>query len=147
MRQSYLILLEAQTLEDEKLRKSGLKVTTPRLAILNIFDEHQQKHLSAEEIYKRLLDQKQEIGLATVYRVLTQFEAAGLIRRHHFEGEHAVFELEDGVHHDHLVCVRCGHVIEFVDPVIEERQRVIALENGYKMTDHHLTIYGTCRVC
>ena len=102
------------------------------------------RHLSAEDIYRMLLDQGEDIGLATVYRVLTQFEAAGLVMRHHFEGGHAVFEMQHGTHHDHIVCLRCGRVDEFVDELIEKRQRQKAEELGYKLTEHSLIMYGQC---
>ncbi len=105
------------------------------------------RHLSAEDVYKALLDAGEDIGLATVYRVLTQFEAAGLVTRHHFEGGHSVFELNQGEHHDHLLCVKCGRVEEFVDKVIEKRQREIAAKAGFDITDHCLYIYGICPAC
>ncbi|CAN5324585.1 ferric iron uptake transcriptional regulator [soil metagenome] len=134
-------------LESKDLRKAGLKVTLPRLKILEILDNNRQRHLSAEDLYRSLLETGEDIGLATVYRVLTQFEAAGLVNRHHFEGGHSVFELDDGAHHDHIVCVKCGRVDEFVDDVIEKRQKDIATESGYEMTDHSLYIYGICPDC
>lgn len=134
-------------MDDVQLRKKGLKVTTARLSILNILTEGKQQHLSAEEIYQKLYAQGQDVGLATVYRVLTQFEAAGLVRRHHFEGESSVFELEMGEHHDHLVCLRCGAVTEFVDETIETRQRSIAEAHGFEINNHSLTIYGICKAC
>lgn len=134
-------------LESKDLRRAGLKVTLPRLKILEILDNNRQRHLSAEDLYKALLETGEDIGLATVYRVLTQFEAAGLVNRHHFEGGHSVFELDDGAHHDHIVCVKCGRVDEFVDEIIEKRQKDIAQETGYEMTDHSLYIYGICPNC
>ncbi|MGH8495630.1 MAG: ferric iron uptake transcriptional regulator [Gammaproteobacteria bacterium] len=134
-------------MESKDLRKAGLKVTLPRLKILEILDSSPQRHLSAEDLYKALLETGEDIGLATVYRVLTQFEAAGLVNRHHFEGGHSVFELDDGAHHDHIVCVKCGRVDEFVDETIEKRQKDIARETGYQMTDHSLYIYGICSNC
>ena len=134
-------------MERNDLRKVGLKVTLPRLKILEILEDNRQRHMSAEDLYKSLLDSGEDIGLATVYRVLTQFETAGLVVRHHFEGGHSVFELDDGEHHDHIVCVRCGRVDEFVDDVIEGRQEHIADEAGYQMTDHSLYIYGICPAC
>lgn len=134
-------------MESKDLRKAGLKVTLPRLKILEILDNDRQRHLSAEDLYKALLESGEDIGLATVYRVLTQFEAAGLVNRHHFEGGHSVFELDDGAHHDHIVCVKCGRVDEFVDDVIEKRQKDIARQNNYEMTDHSLYIYGICSSC
>ncbi|MEJ2609039.1 MAG: ferric iron uptake transcriptional regulator [Candidatus Thiodiazotropha sp.] len=131
-------------MDNEDIRKAGLKVTLPRVKILELLENSTQRHVSAEDVYKLLLDRGEEIGLATVYRVLTQFEAAGLVTRHHFEGGHAVFELDRGGHHDHLVCVVCGRVEEFVDATIEKRQREIAKERGFEMIDHSLIIYGYC---
>ncbi len=131
-------------METTDLKKAGLKVTLPRMKILELLESSETRHQSAEDIYRTLLDQGEEIGLATVYRVLTQFEAAGLVNRHHFEGGQAVFELNEGGHHDHLVCVKCGKVVEFMDPVIEERQRDIARENGFEITEHSLILYGHC---
>ena len=129
------------------MRKAGLKVTLPRLKILQILENAQEHHLSAEDVYRILVDSGEEIGLATVYRVLTQFQEAGLIVRHHFEGEHSVFEMNHGMHHDHLVCVKCGRVEEFVDEEIERRQEEIAKQAGYAITDHSLNIYGICARC
>lgn len=134
-------------LDNSDLKKAGLKATGPRLQILQILEQNADRHLSAEDVYRLLLNQGEEIGLATVYRVLTQFEAAGLIKRHHFEGGHSLFELDQGEHHDHLMCVKCGRVDEFVDNVIETRQEAVAREAGYEMTDHSLCIYGVCREC
>lgn len=131
-------------MESKDLRNAGLKVTLPRLKILEMLETSDPRHLSAEEIYRRLMDSGDDIGLATVYRVLTQFETAGLVIRHHFEGGHAVFELERGRHHDHMVCLRCGHVDEFQDDVIERRQREKAKELGYRLMDHSLIMYGEC---
>lgn len=122
-------------------------MTLPRIKILQILENAKDHHLSAEDIYRVLAESGEDIGLATVYRVLAQFEEAGLLVRHNFEGGHSVFELDSGEHHDHLVCVKCGRVEEFVDPVIEERQQVIAKEAGYAMTDHSLNIYGICGQC
>lgn len=133
--------------DTQDLRKAGLKVTLPRLKILELLTENNQRHLSAEEVYRALLNSGEEIGLATVYRVLTQFETAGLVSRHNFEGGHSVFELDEGGHHDHIVCVKCGRVDEFVDEVIERHQRAIADDLGYEMTDHSLHIYGVCKEC
>ena len=130
-----------------ELRKAGLKITLPRLKILEILEGAKLRHLSAEDIYKQLLQSGEDIGLATVYRVLTQFEAAGLVTRHHFEEGHSVFELNQGEHHDHILCVKCGRVDEFMDPTIEERQHKIAQAKGYDMTDHALYIYGVCPDC
>lgn len=133
--------------EDQDLREAGLKVTVPRLKILRILESSPQRHLSAEDVYRALLDAGEELNLATVYRVLTQFETAGLVTRHHFEGGHSTFELDSGEHHDHIVCVVCGRVDEFVDRVIEERQAAVAREAGYEMTDHALYVYGICASC
>jgi Fur family ferric uptake transcriptional regulator len=136
-----------KALETNDLRKAGLKVTLPRVKILEILESSDTRHMSAEDVYKALLDSGEDIGLATVYRVLTQFETAGLVKRHHFEGGHSVFELEAGDHHDHILCVKCGRVDEFIDETIEARQRTIASNAGYEMTDHCLYIYGICRDC
>jgi Fur family ferric uptake transcriptional regulator len=124
-----------------ELRKAGLKVTLPRLKILQIFEGSNLRHLSAEDIYKELLDTGEDIGLATVYRVLTQFEGAGLVTRHNFEGGHSVFELDDGDHHDHMVCVESGEVIEFFNEEIERLQRQMAEKHGYELLDHNLVLY------
>lgn len=124
-----------------ELRKAGLKVTLPRLKILEILEGAKQRHLSAEDIYKDLLQAGEDIGLATVYRVLTQFEAAGLVTRHNFEGGHSVFELDDGDHHDHMVCVETGEVVEFVNHEIERLQQAIAEEYGFELLDHSLVLY------
>ena len=133
--------------DDSNLKKAGLKVTTPRLKILQLLDRTQGRHLSAEDIYRLLSDSGEEVGLATVYRVLTQFEEAGLVVRHHFESGQSVFELDHGTHHDHLVCVKCNRVEEFVDELIEKRQQEIANNAGYTITDHSLNIYGICAKC
>jgi Fur family ferric uptake transcriptional regulator len=135
------------SMERQDLRKAGLKVTLPRLKVLEILEVTEQRHLSAEDVYKALLESGEEIGLATVYRVLTQFEGAGLVSRLSIDGGHAVFELENGEHHDHLLCVSCGEIQEFVDEVIEERQHAIAKEKGFQMTEHSLYIYGICKRC
>ncbi|HET6725161.1 MAG TPA: ferric iron uptake transcriptional regulator [Gammaproteobacteria bacterium] len=134
-------------MENQELRKAGLKVTLPRVKILEILERSELRHMSAEDMYKALLESGEDIGLATVYRVLTQFETAGLVTRHHFEGGHSVFEVNEGGHHDHIVCVKCGRVDEFTDEVIEQRQRAIAEKTGYEMTDHSLYIYGICPKC
>jgi len=134
-------------MENEHLRQAGLKVTIPRVKILDIMANAKLRHMSAEDIYRALLDSGEDVGLATVYRVLTQFETAGIVERHHFEEGHSVFELNEGEHHDHLVCVKCGHVDEFVDEIIEQRQRRIAEQANYQMTDHCLYIYGLCHCC
>src|SRR5690554_2464622 len=127
--------------ENNELRKAGLKVTLPRVKILQMLDNAEQRHISAEDVYKALMEAGEDVGLATVYRVLTQFEAAGLVTRHNFDGGHAVFELSDGEHHDHMVCVETGEVIEFIDHEIEERQREIVAEHGYELVDHNLVLY------
>lgn len=126
------------------MKKAGLKVTLPRMKILEILETAESHHLTAEDIYRQLLDSGEEIGLATIYRVLTQFESAGLVTRHHFESGQAVFELERGAHHDHIVCTQCGHVEEFFDETIEERQAEVARKRGFEIADHSLIIYGKC---
>jgi Fur family ferric uptake transcriptional regulator len=131
-------------MENTELKRAGLKVTLPRMKILEILENSNNKHMSAEDIYRVLLDLGEEIGLATVYRVLTQFEGAGLVIRHHFETGQAVFELESGKHHDHLICVKCGKIIEFMDESIEAKQKEIAQKNGFRISDHSLIIYGIC---
>jgi Fur family transcriptional regulator, ferric uptake regulator len=135
---------EGALVEPSQLRRAGLKITAPRLKILEILASATVRHMSAEDVYRKLLDLNEDIGLATVYRVLTQFESAGLVTRHHFEGGTAVFELNEGTHHDHIVCVDCGHVEEFSDEQIEERQRGIAERLGFEITDHSLTLHGHC---
>ena len=125
----------------KELRKAGLKITLPRLKILEILEGAKLRHMSAEDIYKELLQSGEDIGLATVYRVLTQFEAAGLVTRHNFEGGHSVFELDDGDHHDHMVCVETGDVIEFISEEIERLQQEIAEKYGYELLDHSLVLY------
>jgi Fur family ferric uptake transcriptional regulator len=125
----------------KELRKAGLKITLPRLKILEILEGTRSRHMSAEDIYKQLLKAGEDIGLATVYRVLTQFEAAGLVTRHNFEGGHSVFELDDGDHHDHMVCVETGDVVEFVSEEIERLQHEIAEKYGYELIDHSLVLY------
>ena len=134
-------------MQNADLKRAGLKATLPRLRILEILGEGTDLHVSAEDVYRTLLTGGESIGLATVYRVLTQFEQAGLVIRHNFDGGSAVFELAAGEHHDHLVCVRCSRVTEFVDETIENRQRAIAADNGFTMTDHSLIIYGICTDC
>ncbi len=131
--------------ENQEIRKAGLKVTLPRVKILEILETHDDRHMTAEDVYKVLLERGDEIGLATVYRVLTQFVSAGLVERHHFEGGQAVFELNRGSHHDHIVCVQCGQVEEFFDDTIEACQRRIAEQKGFKINDHALIIYGDCQ--
>ena len=126
------------------LKNSGLKTTLPRLKILNLFEQSSVRHLSAEDVYKELINEGEDIGLATVYRVLTQFEQAGLLERHHFENGKAVFELKGDGHHDHLVCLQCGRVEEFYDAEIEKRQTAIAKERGFKLQEHSLSLYADC---
>jgi Fur family transcriptional regulator, ferric uptake regulator len=125
----------------KELRQAGLKVTLPRLKILEILEDSKLRHMSAEDIYKHLLREGEDIGLATVYRVLTQFEAAGLVTRHNFEGGHSIFELDDGKHHDHMVVVESGEVIEFVSEDIEKIQHEIAEKHGFELLDHSLVLY------
>lgn len=135
-------------METQDLRNAGLKVTLPRVKILEILEKQtEDRHLTAEQVYKILLSEDEEIGLATVYRVLTQFEAAGLVTRHHFEGGNSVFELNTGDHHDHILCVKCGKVDEFTDKIIEKQQKEIASKLGYELTDHSLYLYGLCANC
>ena len=131
-------------MERNDLRKAGLKVTLPRMRILSILENSGLRHMSAEDIYKSLLESGDDIGLATVYRVLTQFEAAGLVARHNFEGGHSVFELDTGDHHDHIVCNDCGRVEEFMNPVIEGQQIEIAKEHGFSLVAHSMILYGRC---
>lgn len=128
-------------MDNQDLRKAGLKVTLPRLKILQILEEYADRHMSAEDVYKALIDAGEDVGLATVYRVLTQFESAGLVMRHNFDGGHAVFELATDEHHDHMVCTETGDVIEFHDDEIEERQKKICEERGYELVDHSLVLY------
>ncbi|CAN4273662.1 Fur Fe2+/Zn2+ uptake regulation proteins [Methylophilaceae bacterium] len=132
-------------MQDQRdLKNAGLKATLPRLKVLSLFENSKDRHLSAEDIYKVMLNAGEDVGLATVYRVLTQFEQAGLLMRHHFESGKAVFELNSGGHHDHVVCVKCGRVEEFYDAEIEKRQESAAAKLGFTMQDHALTIYGMC---
>lgn len=128
----------------EELKSSGLKATVPRLKILEIFEQTRQRHMSADDVYRALVAQGSDIGLATVYRVLMQFEQAGFLRRSNFESGKAVFELDGGQHHDHLVCTSCGRVEEFFDAQIEQRQRQVALERGFKLQEHSLALYAEC---
>lgn len=127
--------------ENQELRKAGLKVTLPRVKILQLLENASEQHLSAEDVYKMLLEAGEDVGLATVYRVLTQFESAGLVMRHNFDGGHSVFELDRGDHHDHMVCTDSGKVIEFHNEKIEELQHQIAEEHGYELTGHSLVLY------
>jgi len=130
--------------DSDNLRKAGLKATLPRLKILNILEQSKTGHMTAEDVYKAMIEGGEEAGLATVYRVLTQFESAGLVIRHNFEGGRSVFELDQGQHHDHMVCIECGQVFEFMDPEIEKRQRQVAREAGFVMEEHSLYLYGIC---
>ncbi|MDR0588617.1 MAG: ferric iron uptake transcriptional regulator [Burkholderiales bacterium] len=132
------------TLTPQNLQSKGLKATLPRLKIIRIFETAQERHLSAEDIYRVLAAENSDIGLATVYRALTQFSQTGLLLRHHFEGDKAVYELNRGHHHDHIVCVHCGRIAEFFDPEIEKRQSHIAEREGFTIVDHALTLYGCC---
>ena len=129
--------------ENQELRKAGLKITLPRVKILQILEgrDVEAQHMSAEDVYRALLNAGEEVGLATVYRVLTQFETAGLVIRHNFETGHSVFELAKGEHHDHMVCMESGDVIEFLDPIIEKRQHDLAAEHGFELVDHSLVLY------
>ena len=132
-------------MDSEEIRRAGLKVTLPRVKILEILASGGGRHMSAEDIYRRLIDQGEEIGLATVYRVLTQFEQAGLLKRSNFDSGKSVFELNEGSHHDHLVCLQCGRVEEFYDADIERRQRSVAKERGFDLQDHALALYANCQ--
>ncbi len=131
-------------MEDVDIKKAGLKVTLPRVKILKVLEASESHHMTAEDVYRALLERNEEIGLATVYRVLTQFVDAGLVERHHFEGGQAIFELNRGSHHDHIVCQQCGQVEEFVDETIERHQHAIAEQHGFEIEDHSLIIYGRC---
>jgi len=130
--------------DSKELQSIGLKATLPRLKVLELFQSSKERHMSAEDVYKLLLNDNADVGLATVYRVLTQFEQAGLLQRHHFEGGRAVFELNEGSHHDHLVCLQCGKVEEFYDAEIEKRQHKIAKDRGFSLHDHSLYLYADC---
>lgn len=132
--------------ENQELRKVGLKVTLPRVKILQLLDQSSERHLSAEDVYKALLEAGEEVGLATVYRVLTQFEQAGLVERHNFDGGHSVFELDSGEHHDHMVCISTGQVLEFHNDEIERLQKKVADELGFELTGHNLVLYGKPKV-
>lgn len=133
--------------EQSDLKNVGLKATFPRLKILDIFRKSGQRHLSAEDVYRTLIGESVDIGLATVYRVLTQFEQAGILARSQFDGGKAIFELNDGDHHDHLICTHCGSVAEFTDSAIEKRQHEIAEKNGFKLESHAMVLYGICKTC
>jgi len=134
-------MIHSAAMEQQDLRKAGLKVTHPRMRILELLEQTRPKHMTAEDIYRQLLEHGDEIGLATVYRVLTQFEAAGLVLKHNFEGGHAVYELDRGEHHDHMVDIDTGKVIEFQSPEIEELQREVAAAHGYEIEEHALVLY------
>ncbi len=131
----------------EDLKSTGLKATLPRLKILEIFQNGNQRHMSAEDVFRILLNEHSDIGLATVYRVLTQFEQAGILERSHFESGKAVYELDEGKHHDHLICTGCGRVEEFYDAEIERRQQMIAADRGWILQDHAMSLYGLCKEC
>jgi Fur family ferric uptake transcriptional regulator len=128
----------------DELKSTGLKATLPRLKILDVFQKGGQRHMTAEDVFRVLLQDHSDIGLATVYRVLTQFEQAGLLSRSHFESGKAVYELNEGTHHDHMVCLECGRVEEFYDAEIERRQQAVALAKGFKIADHALSLYAHC---
>lgn len=128
----------------DELKSTGLKATLPRLKVLEIFQAGKQRHMSAEDVYRVLLDERSDVGLATVYRVLTQFEQAGILTRSNFEGGKAIYELNEGKHHDHLICLDCGKVEEFFDAKIEERQNAIAMDRGFKLAEHALSLYAHC---
>ncbi len=128
----------------EELKSTGLKATLPRLKILEVFQNAQQRHMTAEDVFRVLLDERSDIGLATVYRVLMQFEQAGLLTRSNFESGKAVYELNEGQHHDHLVCLDCGRVEEFFDPEIEKRQQMVAKTRGFVLQEHALSLYANC---
>ncbi len=128
----------------DELKNTGLKATVPRLKILEIFQKGTQRHMTAEDVFRVLLDERSDVGLATVYRVLTQFEQAGILSRSHFESGKAVYELNEGQHHDHLVCLDCGRVEEFYDAEIEKRQNAVAKTKGFAIADHALSLYATC---
>ena len=131
----------------DELKSTGLKATLPRLKILEIFQSGDQRHMTAEDVYRVLLNHHSDIGLATVYRVLTQFEQAGILERSHFESGKAVYELNEGTHHDHLVCTGCGKVEEFYDAEIERRQQMVAKDKGWTLQDHAMSLYGLCADC
>lgn len=133
--------------ETDELKQAGLKATRPRLMILQLLEDAEERHLTAEGVYRSLLDAGEEVGLATVYRVLTQFEQAGLVKRHHFDGERAFFELDEDKHHDHMVCMRCGRVEEFVNDEIERLQKEVATAHNFKLTSHRMELYGLCADC
>lgn len=133
--------------KNQELKQAGLKVTLPRVKIMQILETSELRHMSAEDVYKALRDAGEDVGLATVYRVLTQFETAGLVMRHRFDGGLSVFEISTEEHHDHMVCTKCGKVEEFFDEVIESRQMKVAEDLGYEISDHSLYLYGLCGQC
>ena len=134
-------------MDAEDLKSAGLKVTLPRLKILEVLEKSSNHHLSAEDIYRKLMEQHEEVGVATIYRVLTQFEESGIVNKLNFENNQAVYELSNVEHHDHLVCVKCNIIIEFQDDVIEQHQLQIANKYGFQLTDHSLYLYGLCKTC
>lgn len=129
-------------MDQQNIKQAGLKITQPRVKILNLLEKSQKRHFSAEEVYQQLLAEGNSIGLATVYRVLTQFETAGLVIRHNFEGGQSIFELDSGEHHDHMVDLKTGKIVEFTDEIIENRQKEIAAQHGFKLLEHSLILYG-----
>lgn len=134
-------------MHDDELRSAGLKVTLPRIKVLEVFRTADVRHMSAEDVYHRLASQQADVGLATVYRVLTQLEEAGMLARHNFNAGKAVYELNEGRHHDHLICLGCGRTDEFTDPTIEKRQKAVAESLGYVLRDHEMALYGYCAEC
>lgn len=134
-------------MHDDELRSAGLKVTLPRIKVLEVFRTADVRHMSAEDVYHRLASQQADVGLATVYRVLTQLEEAGMLARHNFNAGKAVYELNEGRHHDHLICLDCGRTDEFTDPTIEKRQKAVAESLGYVLRDHEMALYGYCAEC
>lgn len=134
-------------MDSQELKRAGLKATLPRLRILEILEHADPRHMTAEDVYRALMDHGEDVGLATIYRVLTQFESAGLVSRHNFESGQSVFEINSGRHHDHLVCMQCGRVEEFEDEVIEQHQLGIAKRHGFELVEHSLVLYGKCKSC
>jgi Fur family transcriptional regulator, ferric uptake regulator len=134
-------------MDSQELKRAGLKATLPRLRILEILEHADPRHMTAEDVYRALMDHGEDVGLATIYRVLTQFESAGLVSRHNFESGQSVFEINSGRHHDHLVCMQCGRVEEFEDEVIEQHQLAIAKRYGFELVEHSLVLYGKCKPC
>lgn len=133
--------------QSETLKTNGLKVTLPRLKVLEMFEKNPGQHFSAEVVYQRLIEQGNDIGIATVYRILLQFADAGLLRKSHLDGDRAWFELEDGEHHDHLLCVDCGKVVEFLNPSIEDQQHAVARKHDFELLAHNMVLYGLCGTC